>query len=142
MTIPIIGGGGGEPPAGMSQAKIQINKDDIKPVFCKKCGSAFFQMVYAMGEISGLMVGTKENQLLPVAEFIVCARCGWDISRDPSELENFNNKEENEEALEHIKRNKDKTNSPDNIVEVGEAEEVESNIVEFNNSGSPTNSAD
>jgi Zn ribbon nucleic-acid-binding protein len=141
MTIPIIGGGG-EPPAGMSQAKIQINKDDIKPVFCKKCGSAFFQMVYGMGEISGLMVGTKENQLLPVAEFIVCARCGWDISRDPSELmEKSNNTEKNEETLEHTKRNKDKTNSPDNIVEVGEAEEVESNIVEFN-SGSPTTDSD
>ena len=122
MAVPIIGENNNQQqPMG-----VKINPNDIKPVMCKQCGSPFYQTVYAMGELSGLLVGQTNNQYIPVAEYLVCIRCGLELGKEVPVY------------TEPKKENKDKT---DNNVVVGEEEIIEdsyTNIVEFGKANSST----
>lgn len=78
MGIPIIGQGGGP---NQPQMNINITEDDITPISCNRCDFPLFQMALQMGKISGIKLGQSGDQLMPIGEHIICARCGWPIEK-------------------------------------------------------------
>lgn len=134
MSIPIIGGGD----SGPGQMKLNINPNDLKPCVCKRCGCPFFQMAFAMGELPGVLIGSPNNQYVPVAEFLICARCGWELGKEiPIDGEN---------SEENISNTEEPRNpeTPDNLVVIGEEELVDEetykleNVIQFGKTNSST----
>ena len=66
MDLGNLGNGGGQ---------VQINVADQPNVECEECKSIYFDKITVIKKISKLLVGTPEDQLVPM-ETYKCAECG------------------------------------------------------------------
>jgi len=55
--------------------QIQVNIKDAQDVKCEECENIFFDKVTIIKKISKLLVGTSEDQLVPM-ETYKCSECG------------------------------------------------------------------
>ena len=55
--------------------QIQVNIKDTQDVKCEECENIFFDKVTIIKKISKLLVGTSEDQLVPM-ETYKCSECG------------------------------------------------------------------
>lgn len=55
--------------------QIQVNIKDAQDVKCEECENIFFDKVTIIKKISKLLVGTSEDQLVPM-ETYRCSECG------------------------------------------------------------------
>ena len=65
---------------GQGGQQIQINVKDAVNVECENCENIFFDKVTVIKKISKLLVGTPEDQYVPM-EIYKCTECG-NINKD------------------------------------------------------------
>ena len=67
MDLSNLGQGGGQ--------QIKINVADQPNVKCEECENLYFNKVTVIKKISKILVGTPDDQLVPMETYI-CAECG------------------------------------------------------------------
>jgi len=65
---------------GQEGQQVQINVEDSPNVECENCENIFFDKVTVIKKISKLLVGTPEDQYVPM-ETYKCTECG-NINKD------------------------------------------------------------
>lgn len=68
MDLSNLGQGGGQ--------QIKINVADQPNVKCEECESIYFNKVTVIKKLSKILVGTTDDQLVPMETYI-CAECGY-----------------------------------------------------------------
>ena len=59
----------------MSNLKINVGPDDMKPITCTECGGMYFRQVMAINKVSKLLTGSDKDTMMPVPVFR-CDDCG------------------------------------------------------------------
>lgn len=72
MDLGNLNNGGGQ--------QVKINMADQPNVVCEECEGIYFDKITVIKKISKIMVGTSEDQLVPM-ETYKCAECGY-INKD------------------------------------------------------------
>jgi predicted nucleic acid-binding Zn ribbon protein len=72
MDLGNLNNGGGQ--------QVKINVADQPNVVCEECEGIYFDKITVIKKISKIMVGTSEDQLVPM-ETYKCSECGY-INKD------------------------------------------------------------
>lgn len=108
-------GGNGNPRA--NNINLNIKKEDVKPVSCYRCKCPLFIQAVQFGTVSGILIGEKDDAIVPLANSFICVSCGAELG------DTLNKKDEttpNASIDGHLKEN----------VEVGKPEEVKEEVKE------------
>ena len=58
-----------------SEQQVKVNVSEAPNVECESCGEIYFEKITLIKKISKLLVGTTEDQLVPM-ETYKCSKCG------------------------------------------------------------------
>lgn len=87
----------------MDKFRINITPDDIKPIACSNCGSLFFTPALGFGRLSPLKSASGKEEIVQVANLIVCISCGTQLDPEAEQTNTTNQETKEGDSADDVK---------------------------------------